>query len=205
MSNRQMIQMVLIKQMVPNSKRRRNVFKSCWNEPRVKPIPLYKKRCYFHESFFESPTPHTRERLSTCVYSITTIKKKSFCVLGLLWKELCQQRESRAGFCVQGQRAVRQKEPHLAPDSSRAISHRGSRLGNKDRGFLCPGRDLCCPGSPWTSLLTGGSWKQPGFAGNFETALQLDKRRRDHIFCAAGFLFLVLQLWFFKGFLAVVG
>lgn len=70
---------------------------------------------------FESPKPHTRERLTPCVYLIITIKK-SFCVLGLLWDELCQQRGNGAAqsrVCVQGQRAVRQKEPHLAPASSR--------------------------------------------------------------------------------------
>lgn len=66
-----------------------------------------------------------------------------------------------------------------------------------------------CRGSYLPCLLKVGSWKQPGFAGNFETALQLDKKRavvlcQAHFsFFVVGFLFLVLQLCFL-GLLAVV-
>lgn len=88
------------------------------------------------------------------------------------------------------------------PISSRAISHRGSRLGNKEQGFLCPGRDLCCRGSLLPSLLKAGSWEQPGFAGNFETALQLDKKIRAVVLCQAHFFFFVVGV-FVLGFTVV--
>lgn len=146
-----MIQMVLIKQIVPNSKRRRNVFKSCWNEPRAKPISLYKKVLLPWE-FFVSPMPHPRERLATCVYLIITIKNRFVCLgcRGMSSASRERLEQPRAGFVCRA-KGQRGRKNHiwpllaagekLVPISSRAISHRGYRLGK-------PGFGICAATAP---------------------------------------------------------
>lgn len=218
-----MIQMVLIKQMVPSSKRRRNVFKSCWNEPRVKPIPLYKKVSSPWKVFW---IPHTRERLAASVYLIMTIKNHCVCSgrWELLGAESCcgmcsESREGakqpRARLVCRAQRAAEHKEPHLAPlsggeklvpISSRAISHRGY-WGDKGRSSVCPGREgFVLPGLPWLSLAAfapGLILEAARSLGILEQICNWTKKRRAVVlcqahffFCVVGFLFLVLRFWF---------
>lgn len=143
-----MIQMVLIKQMVPNSKRRRNVFKSCWNEPQAKPIPLYKKVLLPWE-LFESPKPHTRERLTTCVYLIITIKNhlvRSGCRgMGSASREGMEQ--PRAGFVCRA-KGQRGRKSHIwpllaagrswCPLAAGQFHTEVTGWGSKDLGFVLP-------------------------------------------------------------------
>lgn len=175
-----MIQMVLIKQMVPSSKRRRNVFKSCWNEPRVKPIPLYEKVSSPWKVFW---IPHTRERLAASVYLIMTIKNHCVCsgCSELLGAESCcgmcsESREGvkqpRARLVCRAQRAAEHKEPHLAQEGRSwyplaAGQFHTEVTGETRDGAVCAqgGRALCCQGchgSHLPPLLQVWSWKQPG-------------------------------------------
>lgn len=166
-----MIQMVPIKQMVPSSKRRRNVFKSCWNEPRVKPIPLYKKASSPWKVFW---IPHTRERLAASVYLIITIKKITACARAAescsvlraavgcaLWAE--RERSSREhGWCA-GPSGQQSRKSHIWPryqEGRRWYPLAAGQFhtevtvwGDKGRSSVCPGREgFVLPGLPWLSL-----------------------------------------------------
>lgn len=184
-----MIQMVLIKQMVPNSKRRRNVFKSCWNEPRVKPIPLYKKRCYFHESFFESPTPHTRERLSTCVYSITTIKKKIIlCAWAAVEGVVSAEGEQSRVLCA-GPKGSEAERATSGPWQQQGNFTQRVQAGKQGSGISVPREGSLLPWLPLDLFAHGWILEAARFCWEFwnSSAIRQEKKR-SYLLCGGVFV-----------------
>lgn len=101
-------------------------------------------------------------------------------------------KQPRARLACRAERAVEQKEPHLAPVSggeklvpisSRAISHRGYSLGRQGtelcvprEGGLCAARAAMALTCRLCSRFDLGSSQ---VAGNFGTDLQLDQKKEE--------------------------